>query len=393
MAMDEFLAFDNNKNPTEDFYKKLSKEDKDVVDKFEKYCLVSASPRRAQKGRSNAIRLIIMIGKPLKSIDLEDLQHFIRILNKSQLSDYFRNDVKGYVQRFLKWHFKDWSERFNNFDDIKFLAEPQRKKEIKPDDVLSNEDVEKLIKFEPDIFWKAFLVCQYQGALRTQETRTLKWDMINMDDPDVYWLNVKSKKNKNAQERERSAPPLDQKSVYYINELKNYQRQMGIKSPYLFPSKQDSNIPISSPTTNMWFRRLTKKVLGKAMTNYLLRHSKGEYLHKLVREGKLSKENAILMMGHSEKMFDKTYSHTDKKELLKVLKKQVLDVDYIAPEKKHKLEKEIEDLKSKMGEFEPLLEVLKSGGFKLSKDEEGNVTMINSNYEASEKKGYVRKKA
>jgi len=350
--MEQILVFDSNNNPTREFYEKLNEEDRIIVDKFEKYCLVSANPLRAKKSKSNAVRFLIMTNKKLDDVNLEDLQNFLMVLNKSNFSDYYKNDVKGFVQRFLKWHFKDWSQRFNNFEDVKFISDPQRTKKINPEDVLSKEQVEKLVKAEPDIFWKAFIICQYEGALRTIETRTLKWDMIDMEDPEVYWLTIKSKKNKNATEKERPAPPLSQ-SIYFLNELKKWQLETNHKSPYVFPSRKDLNLPISSGTVNKWFFRLTKKVLGKPVKNYLLRHSEGEELHKLIRAGKLSKENACLMMGHSEKMFDKTYSHTNKKELLKLIKKQVLNVDYIAPEKRHKLELQIEALKKKLeGEIE-----------------------------------------
>jgi len=349
---EELLVFNENTNPTEKFYHKLNKEDRVIIDKFEKYCLISASKGRAQKSKSNAIRFLVMTNKKLKEINLEDLQNFLRVLKQSNFSDYYKNDIKGYVQRFLRWHFKDWSERFNSFEDIRFISEPQRAKEIKPEDVLSKADVEKLIKAEKDVFWKAFISVQYQGALRTGETRTLKWDMIDMEDPEVYWLNVKSKKNRNAQEKERPAPPLEEQTIFFLNELKKLQTQQEVKSPYVFPSRQDVNAPISSHTTSIWFARLTKKALGRPVTNYLLRHSKGEELHKLVREGKLSKENATLMMGHSEKMFDKTYSHTNKKELLKLLKKQVLNVNYIAPAKKHALELKMEKMQEDFGNRE-----------------------------------------
>jgi len=347
--MEQILVFDSNNNPTREFYEKLNGEDRVIVDKFEKYCLVSANPIRAKKSKSNAVRFLIMTNKKLGDVNLEDLQNFLMILNKSNFSDYYKNDVKGFVQRFLKWHFKDWSQRFNNFEDVKFISDPQRTKKINPEDVLSKEQVEKLVKAEPEIFWKAFIICQYEGALRTIEIRTLKWDMIDMEDPEVYWLTIKSKKNKNATEKERPAPPLSQ-SIYFLNELKKWQLETNHKSLYVFPSKHDLNLPISSGTVNKWFFRLTKKVLGKSVKNYLLRHSEGEELHKLIRAGKLSKENACLMMGHSEKMFDKTYAHTNKKELLKLIKKQVLNVDYIAPEKRHKLELQIEALKKKLEE-------------------------------------------
>ncbi len=337
--MVEFLEFDSNYNKSEGYLKKLPKSERDILNDFEKYSLISAGKDRARKSKVNALRFLVMTKKKLNNINLKDLQEFLRILKQSDLSDYFKNDIKGFVQRFLKWNFKDWSERFNNFEDLKFNGDAQRSKKIDPEDVLSPKDIGKLVKGEPSLYWKTFIIVQYEGALRTLETRQLKWGDIDKNDKDVYWLNVGSKKNKNGTIKERTSPPLD-KAIYFLDELKKQS-----KSPYVFPSIESPNNFISSGTVSKWFSRLTKRVLGKSRTNYILRHSRGEEFHKLVREGRLSKENALNMMGHSEKMFDKTYSHADKEQMKSVLKKQVLDIDYIPPEKKNKLEREIEEQK------------------------------------------------
>jgi integrase len=354
---EQFLEFDCNHNPTENFYKKLGKEEKDIVDKFEKYCLISANLSRAKKSRSNAIRFLIMVNKSIKNIGLEDLRDFLGVLKKSNFSDYYKNDVKGFVQRFLKWNFKDWSERFNNFEDIKFNSDAHRTKEIKSDDVITAENVKRLISKEKSLFWKTFIVLQYKGALRTLETRQAEWKNIDMEDADVYWLKVYSRKNRNGTEKERVVP-LDTEAINLINELRKEQELDGIKTPYLFYSKDNPDTYVCSGTVSKWFSRLTKEVLGEKVKNYLLRHSRGEELHEAVRVGQLSKENAILVMGHSEKMFDKTYSHADKKKLKEVLKKQVLNIDYIAPEKKHILELKIEDQQKQLDKIQKQLDMM-----------------------------------
>ena len=348
---EKFLLFDSNKNPTEKYYDKLPKEEREIVDRFGKDCLIQASEVRAKKYRSNAIRFLIMAKKPLKNINLNDLRDFLRVLKGSGVSQYYMNDVRGFVQKFLKWNFKDWSERFDGFNDIRFNSEPQREKKINPEDVLKKEDIEKLIKAENNLYWKCFIIVQYQSALRTLEARQLKWENVDLKEDEIGWLNISSRKNKNGNKKERTAPPLDNQGVFLLRELKKQQKETNNQSPYVFPSKEDTNNFISSGSVSKWFSRLTQKVLKKKITNYILRHSRGESLHELVRIGKLSKENALLMMGHSEKMFDKTYSHPNKQTLKQVLKKQVLDIDYIAPGQKNKLEKEIEILKQGMREM------------------------------------------
>jgi integrase len=339
---EKLLIFDENHNKTCNHLKKLKKSDQKILNEFEKYCLITAGKNRARKTKYNAMRFLIMANKKIDNINLKDLRDFLRIVKLSLISDYYKNDIKNFVQRFLKWHFKDWSQRFNNFEDLKYNSDAERKEKILPEDVLSKGDVEKLIKNEKSLYWKAFVSVQYEGGLRTIEVRRLKWSDIDINDSDIYWLNIKSKKNKNGTNKERIAAPLTKQTIFFLDELKKEQEP---NCPYVFPSKISPNTYISSSSVSKWFSKLTKKALGKSTKNYMLRHSKGEELHKLVREGKLSKENAIIMLGHSEKMFDKTYSHADKQELKKVLGKQVLNTEYIAPEKKHKLEREIEETK------------------------------------------------
>jgi integrase len=334
-----FIKFDENTNPTSDYYDKLGKKEQAKVDKFEKYCLISSGKVRASKARSNAIRFLSMVKKKINEVGIEDLRGFLLSLKSSDYADYSKNDIKGFVKRFLKWSYKDWLTRFDGFDDVKLNSDATRQKKIESEDCLTPKQVSKLVKKENSLSWKAFILTQYEGALRTLEVRSLKWAQIDMSDPDIYWIDVSSKKNRNGTSKERISPPLE-KAVYFLNELKKESN-----SPYVFPQKIDDNKFISSGCVSKWFKRLSKRVLGKPVTNYLLRHTTSERFHVLEREGKLSKANACQMLGHNEKTFDKHYSHTDKKEMKKLLKTQVLDVEYIEPEKKHALETNVADLK------------------------------------------------
>jgi integrase len=352
--MKDYIIFDVKDNRTSKYYSKLDKKSKEIVENFEKYLLLTAGEGRANKGKTNAIRFLVMANKPIDKLNLEDLRNYLLKLKQAPLSDYSKNDSKNFVHRFLKWYFKDWSKRFNEFEDIKYDHDAERKNKITSEDVLSKQDVELLIKKENNLYWKTFLIVQYEGALRTQEVRMLKWEDINTEDTDAYWLTIKSKKNKRGKEKTRLAPPLKDNVIYFLEELRKEQNP---KSVYVFPSPLDPTLPTGAGAVNNWFSRLTERVLNRHLTNYLLRHSKGEEFHKLVRDNRLSKENALQMMGHTEEMFDKTYSHPDKKKLKEVLKKQVLDIDYIAPEKKHALELKIDQQGETIKKLEKNLEI------------------------------------
>jgi integrase len=332
------IEFDSNHYPASVAISEISTKEQKILKEFEDYCLITASKARAQKAKTNALRFLLMAEKNIDKIDLRDLRNFLKILNKNDFSDYYKNDIKGFVQKFLKWYFPNWSETFSNFEDIKINARAKRKKPITEKDILSKHEVEKLMKAENSIYWKTFLIVQYEGGLRTKECRTLRWDMIE-EDNEFSFLNITSIKNKDATAEIRIVPLKS--STRYLNELKNYLEANGRKSVYVFPSIESVNNYISSATVNKWLKRLTTKVIGRSVNNYLLRHTRGTELKTLVKEGKLSKDNATDFLGHSEKMFDKVYSHMDREDVKEILKKQIYDFDEIPEEKKHELEKQL----------------------------------------------------
>ena len=100
----------------------------------------------------------------------------------------------------------------------------------------------------------------------------------------------------------------------------------------------------------------------------------------MVKENITSKDNAVQFMGHSEKMFDKVYSHVDKKTIKELMKKQMYNFEYLPEEKKHKLEIEIEKQKKEIEKTREIIketyEILK--GIKKTDDSEQRLDILNS---------------
>ena len=203
---------------------------------------------------------------------------------------------------------------------------------------------------------------QSEGGLRTGECRMLKWDMVNFEDDGFTTLNIPSKKNRNG--TIHINPVVVKIAGNFLKKLKEQQDKLEIKTPYVFPSPYDSNKPISKGA-NLWFSDLCKKVLGHTSYNYILRHSKGTQLQKKVREGVLSKDNAVEFMRHSEKMFDKVYSHMDKEDIKALMKKQIYDTKKLTTDVKHELEIKIEtqdiiidELKTKIESYDETFKII-----------------------------------
>ena len=333
---------------SKDVYDKLDKPEQKIIDNFKDYLQISASIERSEEGIREVLRFGEVIGKPFDKINLEDLRYFLKELKQSNFADYSKNKIKGMAYRFLKWKFRNWSKRFDDFDDIKYNTDAKRKKPITSKEVLTKEDIEKCMKAENSLWGKTFFITQYEGALRTGETRNLKWDYITFDDDGEYsYLEINSKKNRNGTEKTRTIPLLE--ATYYLRELKKQQKEQGINTKWVFHGR-DTKKPISK-SVNLWFNDLTKRAIGRKVTNYILRHTRATELKTLVKQNKMSKENAVEFMGHSEKMFDKTYSHMDKEDVKEIMKKQIYDFEYMPEETKHELELEIEKQKKEIAEL------------------------------------------
>lgn len=348
----------NKDKTTKKLFNSLRKNEQDQLNNFKDYILITSSESRAEESIREILRFKEVIGKELNKADLEDLRYFLKELKTINFSDHTKNKIKNTIQRFLRWNFKDWSDRFNEFCDIKINTDAQNKKIINSKTLFSQEDIKKLLEAEPSLFWKTFLITQSEGGLRTGETRNLTWDKVNFEDDGFTSLDIASKKNRNGTIKINSV--VVKIAGNFLKELKKQQEKYGIKTPYVFPSPQNPNKPISK-SVNLWFNNLCKRVLGREGNNYLLRHSTGTRLQEKIRKGELSKDNAVEFMRHSEKMFDKVYSHMDKEDIKQLIKKQIYNTKELTQEETNKikeLSKEIDTLQNENKQIKKAVEYL-----------------------------------
>lgn len=325
----------------EEFYKRLSKNEKSMLNDYLAYRKARGitSEEKLKDVRRYILHIRYILQKEFEGMDLKELRNLLAIIGCSKLSNYVKNTIKTDLKNFLKYLFPDWSSRFANLEDIKLISNPRNEKKLNSQALLQKEDIEKVMKHETKMYWKAFFIIQYEGALRTKETRFLKWDDIKFNvDGDISEINIYSTKTK------RARTIFVKEGTYYLSKLKEEQENLGKKGVYVFHSKRDINKPIDKATVSGWFRDLTKRALGREGWNYLLRHSRATELYRLAKQGKISKDTAIEFMGHSEDM-SKVYSHFDKKEIKEMLKNQVYKLEELPEEKKHELEKEINEIK------------------------------------------------
>jgi integrase len=335
----------------EEIYKDFEPKDKKFLEEYLKYRVARGlvSKGKLMDTRRLFIQIRYILGDDYKKLSLpikknneplKILRELIGLIKTSKLMGNTKRDLLDFVRNFLKYSYPDWSIRFDDFEDIKAGVVAKSEK-VKQNSIVK-EDVEKMMKHETKMFWKAFLITQYEGGLRTGEARYLKWSDIKFNvDGDISELSIYSPKTKKA----RTIFIKD--ATFYLQKLKDEQENLHEKKVYVFHSKMDLNKPVDKHVVSKWCRDLSQKALGRKIWNYLLRHARATELYNLADDNKIAEKTATRFMGHSKSMI-KTYQNLDNNKVKEALKNQVYKLEDLPPEKKAELEKQIEDLKKKL---------------------------------------------
>ena len=168
----------------EAFFNRLSKQEKQELEDYVKYRQARGitTDNPLNEARRHVIHLRYILKEKIDNLDLKKLREYLALLTATKnLSAHTKNDIKINIKNFIKWKFKDWSNRFDELEDIRLVANPRNEEKLNAKTILKKEDIEDIMKHEPKMFWKAFFITQYEAGLRTKETRLLKWDDIKFN--------------------------------------------------------------------------------------------------------------------------------------------------------------------------------------------------------------------
>jgi integrase len=327
------------------FYKKLTPEERQEIEDFIKYVsITSKSAKRLNNNRVSLITFRKATKKELSKTTLQDLRNFLSDLNNSGRTQSSRNELKHTIKRFLKWKFKDWSERFNNLSDIKLIMKMNEEK-INSDTLLKREDINKIMKEEKSVFWKAFFITLYESGLIPIELRTLTWDRIKFDvDGDLSEINIYATKTSKA----RSV--YVQEGTYWLKRLKEES-----ESPLVFPAVRDKTKPMGKELPSVWLKRISVRVLGREVYPYILRHSRATELYT---NADIPDKTVQKFLGHSKSMGD-VYTHLSNKDVKEAMSKTVYKQrEILTPKENNKLkriEKDFAIMKKTLEEIQSIL--------------------------------------
>lgn len=265
--------------------------------------------------------------KPLSDFGEEDITKFI---NKLNYSIGTINDIKIYLKVFIKWYFADWSSRFRNLDRICRQQKPP--KTYQPEDMLSVDDMERLAKGEKDLMWKVYWLLLFYGGFRPSECARLKWSDVYFEPKGVIIKLHTTKTNKDFYKS------LPQNVEQLLKDWKHYNT-----TELLFPSPIKQGDCVKSRSVCHRLKRLSKKVLGRVVVPYQIRHSIGTILYNDTHK---KDDHTANQMGHSKSM-KHIYLNLDGEKIKANARNLWLDVE-LSPKDRSKLELEIEEQKNEI---------------------------------------------
>ncbi len=291
---------------------------------------------------------------------LKDIEHYTNLFFKSfkgsvekagekelvnflnSISDKYSigslNGIKAQMKNFIKWYYADWSSRFRNIDKLCRSEKPP--KTYQPEQMLKIKDVEKLIKGEKDLMWKCYWLTFFYGGFRPSEVCRLEWKEINFEKDGVI---IKLHTTKTGKDFYKALP----KNVeHYLKEWKGFNH-----SEFVFPSPIKEGYHIHIKSVYHRLKHLSKRVLNKHISPYILRHSIATIKYN---DDHLKTDDVANHMGHSKDM-KHTYLTLDEDGLKTRARKLWIKPKELTPQERD----ELEELRKRMGLMEKDNELMK----------------------------------
>lgn len=334
------------KGSTEEMYEELKGKEKKEVDNFFNFCNTTCSKKRLKKYKRILMQAKDIMEKSLIELEEQDIINFLAVVNNSDRSDWTKNDIKKCFKRFVKWYYDDMNLLTNEKLKQAFKGvsskRARNKEKINPNTLLTEKELEKLIRAAKSLKWKAIISLLYEAALRPCELVKLKWKDIKFNDQKgIARIHIYSPKTGET----RNIPIQD--SIVHLKRWKEeYQYPNRKKRDYVFPGQRKREKHISSASLNKIIKTKGKQAgIDKKVYPYILRHTRLTELHK-----KLPEKIAAKFGGHSIETSE-LYSNLDDDDIEESMLNRVYQTKEINDERKHELEKEIEKLKNQQEEI------------------------------------------
>lgn len=349
---------------TEDLYNKLPISEKRVVDEYLNYLKMKMNDESIQTRRRNLLHFRDVCQINFSDIDLKALRGFLLLLNQADYTNITKNEIKTQLKRFLRWKFKDWSKRFDEFKDLRLVKAGKCSQRINENNLLTPEELKLMMRASTNYRDKALLSFSYESGARPQEIRFLKWKEIKFDEDGYAKVQLYSGKTK------ESRTILVKDCVIELQDWKQHFQYYDVRDDdFVFPPQRTRNKPINSSQFVHIFQRIGKRAgINRPVFPYLNRHTRLNELYK-----KLPEQVHKKFSGHSRSSkMTEVYSHINSDDVVESLLSKVYKVEKLSPQEKN----ELVELKKKMDYIMKFIPELESIEEEKQKELENNLKII-----------------
>lgn len=315
-----------------DIENNISIKDKEVLEEYNKFCLLSSGKEKTEQRKRYALQFLDIAEKPFNEFDRDVIEHIYNLIKNSDRETGGKNEVIKQLKFFVNWKFED----ANLLKGIKALT--QRKgyntKKLNSSTLITKEEIEALIKACASNPKKiAMISLQVELGLRPQELLNLKWKDVKIDDEigEIKVFSNKTKETRVLPFKNSIGPLLKWKKVYHYPNLK--------QNDYIFPHPYIRDKPLYRTYLSQLYKRLSDIAGIRHLYPYLARHTKMTELNK-----KLPSKVASAYGGHSEKIAER-YTHLNENDIREVVLKEIYNQKEPDIKKRKELEREIDTLK------------------------------------------------
>ena len=292
----------------------LSEKDKRTLEDFKEYLGITAGEAKIKILERQLLQFHYVTEISFDKMNLIILRKYLQLLNKADKATETKNDIKKTLKRFLKWKYKDWSQRFDELRDIK-TSDGVNYKKLNPSTILTHDELMIIIRSIESLTYKALVLLMFESAARPEEVVKLKWKDIDFVNNTVTLHSSKTKRTR--------VNPIHKS----IPHLKRYKEECffppALHNDFVFPSPYDRNKSLATNTLNDLFNRIEKKLnFKKHLFPYLLRHTRLTELHK-----KLSSKSYEKFAGHSIEVAIKRYTHLNNDDVREEMMSKVYGVE------------------------------------------------------------------
>lgn len=294
--------------------------------------------------RLHTIHFSNVIEKPLNKLTTDDVIKFWSLVNQDTArTTQTKNMIKRVVKRFLKWHYSEDAKMLKLLPELKSKHIIVNEKKINKQNLITEKELELMLRTAQSLRDKATLILLYETACRPAEIRNAKWKDINWENKTLHVFANKTQKSREI--------PINESIIH----LKRWKQEFCFpdiqEEDFIFPSPLNRDNPIDPSTLSYLIRSTAKKSgIKRPIYPYLFRHSR---LSEIYKKGVQDQHHKIFA-GHSkDSSMTGVYVSMDDEDMIADILTKVYHIDELPPEKRHKLEVEIEALKNVNKKIEP----------------------------------------